>query len=126
MVLTYTFNGEDYSYEVNDYDVRNYILRTHEPDEIVFDYYQYIYPNESEDSKKVIEDDFGFDGREESINEMDIESLELLAEEVVDDLIDLDLYNDELYNYFEDEAYEEYESSPEWEEWQAEYDKQRL
>jgi len=115
MKLVYTFNGEDFDFEqADDNEAVEFIRRTLSNDEILYDYLQYIYPHETENSKEVLKD-YNFDGTAECIDNMSEEDKEDLVNEVIDDLIDSDIYNDVLMDYFEDEAYDEYRD---WKEYQ--------
>lgn len=126
-LLTYNFDehGDEYTYEYDNREAEDYILRTHSYDDILNDFLSYVYPKDTDGNKKILKDEFGFDGTEEAIPMMDEELKEELCEQVVYDLIDIDLYNDELEEYFEADAYEEYREEPEWVQWQREYDRVR-
>ena len=105
--LIYNFgNGEEFAYEYNESDAVDYIVRTLGYDEILKDYAQYIFPKETQQNKKIISE-YGFTDQD-SISSMDEEEKEDLVNEIIDKLLDADVYNNELYEYFYDDAYEEY------------------
>lgn len=117
MRLIYTFDGESFDFpslddpyyvkEQYEDEAADYIIRSHTYDDILQDYIDYIYSTDSEDVKKDLEE-FGFYGTEESIRNMSEEDKEDLTNQIIKELIELDIYNDELMDYFEDEAYERY------------------
>ena len=127
MRFIYNFDGYDFPFEIDGselMDAKYYIKQTHTNDEILKDYLEYLYPNESEYNKESVED-YGFYGTEESIKDMSEKDKDELVNEVIYDLIDLDVYNEELEDYFEDEAYEDFSSDYE-AELNTEYNRNRL
>lgn len=108
-----TIDEEEYVYEADSQDAQDYILRTRDAKEIVTDYIDSgLYDQLSDDDKEILADYEGFDGTVESLNNISDETLELLAEEVIITLLDdSDIYEDELQDYFEQDAYDEWEST---------------
>ena len=68
MRFIYNFDGYDFPFEIDGselMDAKYYIKQTHTNDEILKDYLEYLYPNETEYNKESVED-YGFYGTEES------------------------------------------------------------
>lgn len=103
---------EEYVYEADWEEAGDYILRTHSSDDILKDYIDTGFYNAlNSESKEVLETYDGFDGTEESLDNMSDETKLELAKELIFDLLDdTDIYEDELQDYFEQDAYDEWES----------------
>ena len=104
---------EEYIYEADWEEASDYILRTHSADDILKDYIDTGFYNDlNSESKEVLETYDGFDGTEESLGKMSEETKLELAKELIFDLLDdTDVYEDELQDYFEQDAYDEWEDS---------------
>lgn len=126
MRLIYNFDGADFVYEVDPIDAKYLVKSWYSDDQILNDYAQYLYKSEPDSYKRDIKAEFGFDGTEASIHSMDEEAVEQLADQVVDDLLEADVYNDELYEYYENDAYDDFKNGSEVDEWEAEYNRNRL
>lgn len=114
--FTYYFDNqtdEPYYYEADSSDAADYIVRTHEPDDIIRDYIDAgLYEKENEENKEILKTYDDFDGTYESITNMDISTMADLVDEIlVDMLYDTDIYDDELEDYFEQTAYDEYDEN---------------
>ena len=109
MLLSYYFNNEWFEYEPDDLDIKEYLKRTHTDDEILKDYLDTLYIDDTEEDKETLKD-YGFDGTVDAIKEMDIEDKEVLVDDIIYDLVEYtDLYTEELKDYFEQEAYDNME-----------------
>lgn len=119
----YTRNGEQYDdgmidteeyiYEPDWEEARDYIIRTHSLDDILKDYIDSGFYNnlDAEDKETLLSYD-GFDGTEASIDKMSEDiKLELVTELIFELLDDTDIYEDELMDYFEQDAFDEWEDS---------------
>lgn len=108
-----TMDEEEYVYEADWEEASDYILRTHSSDDILKDYIDTGFYNElNSESKEVLETYDGFDGTEASLDNMSEETKLELAKELIFDLLDdTDIYEDELQDYFEQDAYDEWENS---------------
>lgn len=104
---------EEYIYDADWEEARDYIMRTHSLDDILKDYIDSgFYDELNSESREALESYDGFDGTEESIENMSEDAkFELATELVVELLDDTDIYEDELYDYFEQDAFDEWESS---------------
>ena len=113
--FTYYFNNQDepYYYEADSSDAVDYIVRTHEPDDIIRDYIDAgLYEKENEENKEILKTYDNFDGTYDSITNMDISTIaDLVDEIIVDMLYDTNIYDDELEDYFEQTAYDEYDEN---------------
>ena len=113
--FTYYFNNQDepYYYEADSSDAVDYIVRTHEPDDIIRDYIDAgLYEKENEENKEILKTYDNFDGTYDSITNMDISTMaDLVDEIIVDMLYDTNIYDDELEDYFEQTAYDEYDEN---------------
>lgn len=104
---------EEYIYEPDWEEARDYIMRTHSLDDILKDYIDsgFYTTLDAEDKETLLSYD-GFDGTEESIEMMSEEMKFELANELLIELLDdTDIYEDELYDYFEQDAFDEWEDS---------------
>ena len=112
--FTYYFDTQDepYYYEADSNDAADYIIRTHEPDDIIRDYIDVgLYEKENKENKEILKTYDNFDGTYDSITNMDNSTMaDLVDEIIVDMLYDTDIYEDELEDYFEQIAYDEYEA----------------
>lgn len=107
-----TIDEEEYIYEADWSEASDYILRTHEAADIIKDYIDSgLYDELGEESKEILHEYDGFDGTYDSIEKMSTEVKEELAQELLLDLFDTDIYEDELQDYFEQDAYDEWEST---------------
>ena len=113
--FTYYFNNQDepYYYEADSNDAADYIMRTHEPDDIIKDYIDAgLYEKENEENKEILKTYDNFDGTYDSITNMDSSTMvDLVNEIILDMLYDTDIYEDELEDYFEQIAYDEYDEN---------------
>lgn len=113
--FTYYFDNkeEPYYYEANYKDANDYIRRTHELDDIIRDYIDIgLYEKENEENKEILKTYDGFDGTYDSMTNMDISTMVDLVDEIILDMLyDTDIYEDELKDYFEQDAYDEYDNS---------------
>lgn len=113
--FTYYFNNQDkpYYYEADSNDAADYIIRTHEPDDIIKDYIDAgLYEKENEENKEILKTYDNFDGTYNSITNMDSSTMvDLVNEIILDMLYDTDIYEDELEDYFEQIAYDEYDEN---------------
>lgn len=125
--LNYTFDDISFTYELDTDAAVDYIKRVYTDDELINDFIEYVYPHLSKQDKEMLDNDYGFDGTPESIKFMSDEDLDnFMSQQVIDSLLDSDIYNPELEDYFEDEAYAEFnEGNPE-DEWRADYNRERL
>lgn len=125
--LNYTFDDISFTYELDDKAAINYIKRVYTDDELIDDFIEYVYPHLSKQDKEMLDNEYGFDGTPESIKFMSDATLDdFMSQQVIDSLLDSDIYNPELEDYFEDEAYAEFnEGNPE-DEWRADYNRERL
>ena len=125
--LNYTFDDISFTYELDDKAAINYIKRVYTDDELINDFIEYVYPHLSKQDKEMLDNDYGFDGTPESIKFMSDADLDnFMSQQVIYSLLDSDIYNPELEDYFEDEAYAKFnEGNPE-DEWQADYNRERL
>lgn len=110
--FTYYFDNQDepYYYEADSKDAADYIVRTHELDDIIRDYIDVgLYEKENEENKEILKTYDNFDGTYDSITNMDISTMaDLVDEIIVDMLYDTNIYDDELEDYFEQTAYDEF------------------
>lgn len=126
MRIVYDFDGVDFTYEPDEDEVREFILNSYTPDEILSDYIEYIYPKTSAKDKETFTD-WGFEGTAESVIEMSEEEKEDFIDMVaLDDLLEADVYAPEIEEHFEDEAYDAFSEEDEYTEWSREYNRQRL
>jgi len=103
---------EEFIYEADWEEASDYILRTHEASDILKDYIDNgMYDELGTESKEILSTYDGFDGTYDSIEKMSEEVQKELAQELMLDLLDTDVYEDELQDYFEQDAYDEWEES---------------
>ena len=113
-IITYWFgpggHEEKYEYEWDFNEASDYIEQTHTSEDILEDFIlSGLYEKESEKSKEGLLGNFGFTGNVEDIKNMNEDSKDLLAEELVFDLLSYsDIYEDELKDYFEQAAYDQW------------------
>ena len=103
MRLWYTIDGKDIdgSDYIDDDEVRDFIFKIYSPEDILIDYLNYVYPKEPQKFKDMLEADWAFDGSVEAIENMDELDQKDLAEEVYWDVLDTDIYDDEINDHFE-------------------------
>lgn len=108
----YFDDDKEFYYDYDIIEAIDYITQTHGVDDILKDYIDSgLYDKETEDDKKILATYDDFDGTYESIDNMSEDTKTQLANEVVYDLIvDEDFYDDELTDYFEQDAYDQYEA----------------
>ena len=100
-------DSDRYVFEAPYKDAIDYIKRTHTNDEILTDYANTLYPLEDDENKETYKE-YGFDGTEESIRLMDDDMKKDLVNEIMYDMVnEIDIYDNELKDYFEQEAYDE-------------------
>ena len=96
-------------------DAEEYILRTHDLKDIIKDYnFSGLYNNLPKEDKNTLLSYDNYDGTDESVDNMSEDmAFELVTSgDVLFDLINYtDIYEDELKDYFKQEAYEIYKDS---------------
>lgn len=110
--FNYDFGGSyEYPFEIDVDDAADYIKQTRDSYEIIGDFIlSGLYEKESDDDKETLASYDGFDGTTESIYYMDEDTKETLADEVLVNIIkETQYYDDELRDYFEQEAYDAFE-----------------
>lgn len=101
---------EDFEFEIDTDEAVDYILRSYTPDEIIEDFIELVYENLPYEDKESLRDFGGFDGTFESLDKMSDEDKISLSKDIVLDMItEYDVYDDVLQDYFEQEAYDEWE-----------------
>lgn len=119
MALTfyYYFNDDSFEYEADYREAKDYIKQVRSSDEILQDFIDTgLYDKESESDKETLLEYDGFDGTYDSIENMSEDIKKELVDEILFDLIqETDQYEDELKDYFEQDAYDDYESEIAWE-----------
>lgn len=126
MRLIYNFDGNDFGFEIDMSDAKDLVRGWYSDDEILNDYAQYLYKSEPSSFKDDLKREYGFDGTETSIFSMDDDAKDQLVDQVVFDLIDADVYNDELYDYYEEDAYNDFKDGSEEDELRYNYNRERL
>ena len=115
MYLTFYYDFGEFraiEFEADYDDAKEYIMRTRSLDDIIEDYINTLYDKESEENKETLKTYDGFDGTKESMLNMEEDTKKELVDEVLFDLINkTPIYYNELYDYFEQEAYDEYVDS---------------
>lgn len=116
----YEYNGgldtmfeDEFEYEADWEEAKDYILRTHSLEDIIKDYIDTgMYDKLNSESKEALNTYDGFDGTYDSINNMSEDTkFELVGEIIIDLLDDTDIYEDELKDYFEQDAFDSFEDS---------------
>lgn len=102
MRLQYTVDGKDIDGRdyIDDDEVRDFIFEIYTSEDILIDYLNYVYPKEPQEYKDILEANWAFDGSVEAIENMDEEDRKDLAEEVYWDVLDTDIYDDEINDHF--------------------------
>lgn len=107
---------DDFTFDIDEDEAVDYILRSYTPDEIIEDFIAFVYDNDklSDEEKDALSVFGGFDGTFESVDEMSDEDKIGLAGDIVLDMITkYDVYDDVLQDYFEQYAYDEWSGDQE-------------
>lgn len=110
--FNYDFGGSyEYLFEMDVDEAVDYIKQTRDSYEIIEDFIlSGLYEKESDNDKETLANYDEFNGTIESIYDMDEDTKEILADEVVADIItETQYYDDELKDYFEQQAYDAFE-----------------
>lgn len=104
---------EPYYYEAYWKDAQEYIFRTHDIDDVLRDYIDSgLYDKLGSEGKETLKTYDGFNGTYDSIDRMSEDTKKELADELILDLLDdTNIYDDELKDYFEQTAYDDYDNT---------------
>lgn len=116
MEIIYEFDDDDFIYDADIDEVRHFLIRTYDFDELLDLYNEYLYSKLPQQNQEEYMDEYGYDGTEESIKKMSDDSKKILLEDegFLDELIDLDIFNRELERYFYYDAMEVYNDEREY------------
>lgn len=113
MKLNYYFNykGRDeyYTYEIDNQNIKKHLSKEYTPIEIFEDWSEELLSTTSQEDREFFLLEFGFDLTRESFTTLTKEEQEDLTDMFLDELLELtDRYEEELKDYYESDAYEEF------------------